>query len=361
MNNKLRQKILKELKEIKNLINEAAPVNDKSTILSNLLRQAVEARQRNGSVSQDFIKKIEQSALEIYEICRYPKPAQMNASMCEASIDSAGVWEGQIISLKNFVTGDTNHTSARKAEEYIQYIKNQISRPQKNSSQPPSVGPKPPTDPSSGETTGNFITCKDTGSVIKFQKWLKTTYKQNICADGKFGPKTFNAAKKWPNFVFKQQFQALKSDQRELGILCQLMSNGANDDKLWKNQDPTPEKCTARKSTPSPKPPTQPQTQQDVLRTLAASDAGWQQNVDPQKTNKFVSAYNQNQAFKNAVNDAAKKGILNTDWIYNNYKNYIREPGGMAESYNFYDKQKVDDANLLYEKLIKLYTDKEIL
>lgn len=223
----------------------------------------------------------------------------------------------------------------------------------------PSPAPAPPTEPSSGEATGTFITCKDAGSVIKFQKWLKTTYKQNICADGKFGPKTFNAAKKWPNFVFKQQFQALKSDQRELGILCQLMSNGANDDKLWKNQDPTPEKCTVRKSTPSPKPPTQPQTQQDVLRTLAASDTGWQQKMNQEQTNKFVSAYNQNQAFKNAVDAAAKKGVLNTDWIFNNYKNYIRQD--LAESYNFYDKQKVDGANLLYEKLIKLYTDKEKL
>lgn len=349
MDSKLRQSVLKE---IKNLINEAAPVNDKSTILSNLLRQAVEARRKNGSVSQDFIKKIEQSALEIYEICRYPKPAQMNASMCEASIDSAETWLNQIISLKNFVTGDTYHTSARKAEEYIQYIKNQISRPQKDSSQPPSVGPKPPTDPSSGEMSGTSFSCKDATLIVKFQKYLKSKGSK-ICADGKFGPKTFAAAKPLVNFSMYPDFNAFKN-QAQRDQLCNAIAG----DSRYKTFDGKAEVC--RKSA-SPKPPTQPQTQQDVLRTLAASDAGWQQNVDPQKTNKFVSAYNQNQAFKNAVNDAAKKGILNTDWIFNNYKNYIREPGAMAESYNFHDKQKVDRANLLYEKLIKLYTDKEKL
>ena len=348
MNSKLRQKILKE---IKNLINEAVPTNDKSTILSNLLRQAVEARQRNGSVSQDFIKKIEQSALEIYEICRYPKPAQMNANMCEASIDSATTWLDQIQGLKNFVTGDTYRTSTRKAEEYIQYIKNQISRPQKDSSQIPSVGPKPPTDPSSGELTGTSFRCKDSTLIVKFQKYLKSKGSK-ICADGKFGPKTFAAAKPLVNFSMYPDFNAFKN-QAQRDQLCNAIAG----DSRYRQFDGKPEVC--RKSTPSPKPPTQPQAQQDVLRTLAASDTGWQQKMNQEQTNKFVSAYNQNQAFRNAVDAAAKKGVLNTDWIFNNYKNYIRQD--LAESYNFYDKQKVDDANLLYEKLIKLYTDKEIL
>lgn len=214
-----------------------------------------------------------------------------------------------------------------------------------------SPAPAPPTDPSSGELTGTSFQCKDPTLIVKFQKYLKSKGSK-ICADGKFGPKTFAAAKPLVNFSMYPDFNAFKN-QAQRDQLCNAIAG----DSRYRQFDGKPEVC--RKSTPSPKPPTQPQTQQDVLRTLAASDTGWQQKMNQEQTNKFVSAYNQNQAFRNAVDAAAKKGVLNTDWIFNNYKNYIRQD--LAESYNFYDKQKVDGANLLYEKLIKLYTDKEKL
>lgn len=230
-----------------------------------------------------------------------------------------------------------------ESQNLISKIPEVIPSPVPTPAPGPSPAPAPPTDPSSGELTGTSFRCKDSTLIVKFQKYLKSKGSK-ICADGKFGPKTFAAAKPLVNFSMYPDFNAFKN-QAQRDQLCNAIAG----DSRYRQFDGKPEVC--RKSTPSPKPPTQPQTQQDVLRTLAASDTGWQQKMNQEQTNKFVSAYNQNQAFKNAVDAAAKKGVLNTDWIFNNYKNYIRQP--MAESYNFYDKQKVDGANLLYEKLIK--------
>lgn len=367
MNSKLRQKILKEVvggdQNVAAIIGGSGHPDD--------IYQYIKARADSNFISDQEIKNMLGAVRAAYKKCDYklvidpatgaPKRQGLEDKDYQYCDRFKSLVPSMISVIQNEWTTLPSSWQDNRKKEFFQTLnaaKYLQLKAADDAAPGTSPAPAPPTDPSSGEVTGTYITCRDTGSVIKFQKWLKATYKQNICADGKFGPKTFNAAKKagkqFP--LFFEDFNFLKKDATARNQICTMMASGNGP---WQNQDPTPEKCTARKSTPSPKPPTQPQTQQDVLRTLAASDTGWQQKMNQEQTNKFVSAYNQNQAFRNAVDAAAKKGVLNTDWIFNNYKNYIRQD--LAESYNFYDKQKVDGANLLYEKLIKLYTDKEKL
>ena len=360
MNSKLRQKILKEVvggdQNVAAIIGGSGHPDD--------IYQYIKARADSNFISDQEIKNMLGAVRAAYKKCDYklvidpatgaPKRQGLEDKDYQYCDRFKSLVPSMISVIQNEWTTLPSSWQDNRKKEFFQTLnaaKYLQLKAADDAAPGTSPAPAPPTDPSSGELTGTSFRCKDSTLIVKFQKYLKSKGSK-ICADGKFGPKTFTAAKPLVNFSMYPDFNAFKN-QAQRDQLCNAIAG----DSRYRQFDGKPEVC--RKSTPSPKPPTQPQAQQDVLRTLAASDTGWQQKMNQEQTNKFVSAYNQNQAFRNAVDAAAKKGVLNTDWIFNNYKNYIRQD--LAESYNFYDKQKVDGANLLYEKLIKLYTDKEKL
>lgn len=186
-----------------------------------------------------------------------------------------------------------------------------------NENPPPDAAPKtPPTEPpsDSGEfgKAGKSFTCKgdtaDSSIVAKFQRYVGTT------PDGQFGRNTYNTAVK-KGINFGSTWEEYSKTPTGASNLCNWLKTSG---QPWENQEEKIKKNVIKKKTePTPTSPENPPEQ-----------------------------YNPPPAGTGGLASRAGAGALDSDNIY-------------EESYNFYDKLKVDNAKLIYERLFKIYIDGE--
>jgi len=212
-----------------------------------------------------------------------------------------------------------------------------------------------PQSPTGDQWQGRSYRCSG-GVIAKFQNWLKKQG-QKICADDKLGSKTFAAAKA----VGIDLTDAVKKNQ-----ICSTLSA----DTRWANESATPEVCGGRTTGGSKKTSIAPQSpkQKQIIQTLASADASWQQESAklegdfPGKgmQNYYSNAYNTIPPIRSKIDLAASRGTLDTNFLFglNNEINQYKQDKGLQESYSFHDKLKINNAKMLYEKLINLYSRK---
>lgn len=189
--------------------------------------------------------------------------------------------------------------------------------PQENPAQQPGV------QGAFGEKGRSFTCNNDPGIVVKFQKWLKKNGAK-IVADGNFGPATFAAAKSisaklgggtfdfsmYPNFDAFKDVKGTEGPQQGGMNRVRLCTDLAKDPR-WSKEDPTPEKAPVA----TRKPVANTSTQATTPNPVAAPD---------------VSLPGQRRA-----------GI---------------NPKTEGLSREFYDRKKIKNAEVLYEKLVKATT-----
>ena len=200
----------------------------------------------------------------------------------------------------------------------------------------PSPQPKPDTG-GGGTAFGKSFQCKP-GTVAQFQNWLKKQG-QAVCADDKFGQKTFAAAKALGNA--KLDFSMYNSlddfkDQAKKDQLCNAIAG----DSRWKAESSTPEVCGRgggggkRKTSASTKliPGLKPRTTVDIeaqIKTAEEAKTGNPQEDDV--LNKRI------EGLKKELEVAKASAVAPQ----------------VKESKNFYDNKKLIEAKSLFNKLTK--------
>lgn len=200
----------------------------------------------------------------------------------------------------------------------------------------PSPQPKPDTG-GGGTAFGKSFQCKP-GTVAQFQNWLKKQG-QAVCADDKFGQKTFAAAKALGNA--KLDFSMYNSlddfkDQAKKDQLCNAIAG----DSRWRSESSTPEVCGRgggggkRKTSADTKliPGMKPRTTVDIeaqIKTAEEAKTGNPQEDDV--LNKRI------EGLKKELEVAKASAVAPQ----------------VKESKNFYDNKKLIEAKSLFNKLTK--------
>lgn len=210
----------------------------------------------------------------------------------------------------------------------------------------PSPQPKPDTG-GGGTAFGKSFQCKP-GTVAQFQNWLKKQG-QAVCADDKFGQRTFAAAKALGNA--KLDFSMYNSlddfkDQAKKDQLCNAIAG----DSRWRSESSTPEACG--RSGGGGKRKTSASTKLIPGMKPSTSTAGFVDvSVKPQElinlgyTGQFIKA-------DSAIPDSQMQKVsidpkLLT--VLEKGKDYQQ----LEESKNFYDNKKLIEAKSLFNKLTK--------
>ena len=189
----------------------------------------------------------------------------------------------------------------------------------------PSPQPKPDTG-GGGTAFGKSFQCKP-GTVAQFQNWLKKQG-QAVCADDKFGQKTFAAAKALGNA--KLDFSMYNSlddfkDQAKKDQLCNAIAG----DSRWRAESSTPEVCG--RGGGGKKVVKRKKTEQEVIPAS---------QEDKEEFDAAAAEREKMSGVRLAQQVAASPArATSLD------ENIQRE--------NYYDSKKMKEANMLFEKLIK--------
>lgn len=344
MNNKLRQKILKE---INTLINEI-DTPDMSY-------------QQAAQIAKDLVGPLD-GWVDAWDIKNVLSLLQKTANK-KASGRKGGVFPAlQVVAyvysqeengdkIEDDINAITTRTVSVDGIEALEDVKEILTKylpggtPKSlDSSTTPSPDSSP--QPKPGESAGGEVAfgksfqCKP-GTVAQFQNWLKKQG-QAVCADDKFGQKTFVAAKAVGNA--KLNFSMYNSlddfkDQAKKDQLCNAIAG----DSRWRAESSTPEVCGRgggggkRKTSASTKliPGMKPRTTVDIeaqIKTAEEAKTGNPQEDDV--LNKRI--------------DALKKELE------------VAKASAVApqvkESKNFYDNKKLIEAKSLFNKLTKTLT-----
>lgn len=350
MNNKLRQKILKE---INTLINEI-DTPDMSY-------------QQAAQIAKDLVGPLD-GWVDAWDIKNVLSLLQKTANK-KASGRKGGVFPAlQVVAyvysqeengdkIEDDINAITTRTVSVDGIEALEDVKEILTKylpggtPKSldSSTTPsPDSSPQPKPDTGGGGTAfGKSFQCKP-GTVAQFQNWLKKQG-QAVCADDKFGQKTFAAAKALGNA--KLDFSMYNSlddfkDQAKKDQLCNAIAG----DSRWRAESSTPEVCG--RSGGGGKRKTSASTKLIPGMKPSTSTAGFVDvNVKPQElinlgyTGQFIKA-------DSAIPDSQMQKVsidpkLLT--VLEKGKDYQQ----LEESKNFYDNKKLIEAKSLFNKLTK--------
>ena len=350
MNNKLRQRILSELRVVLNEEEYAGVAYQTDPSIQRLvggngtpqdILAFVKSQADSYYINDDEAKLMKDSVVSATAKCSKQQLSQEELAWCQEYKTLAP----QILKTINFKWGTYTGTQGAMRAEFNKALgqAEKLSLSAGQASPTPAPAPTPPSDAFSGKS----FQCNP-GTVAQFQNWLKKQG-QAICADDKFGQRTFAAAKALGNA--KLDFSMYNSlddfkDQAKKDQLCNAIAG----DSRWGSESSTPEVCG--RGGGGGKRKTSADTKLIPGMKPATSTAGFVDvNVKPQElinlgyTGQFIKA-------DSAIPDSQMQKVsidpkLLT--VLEKGKDYQQ----LEESKNFYDNKKLIEAKSLFNKLTK--------